>query len=352
MLLRNPNLLVSWKGKRLTVKNLDSGKRVSGGPDLVKLLDRFSEPLEEKEAAGGLEEYEGRSVAAAVRRLRGLGFLLPEAQAARRLSHIDAWKQNLASVQYHVAARDVRYVTRPAAMDAFLRARLSAERQPPRLKRYPRVAPRRLSRSPLPADAATLRGVLQARRTVREFSRSPVPFQAFSEILRGTWGISGYLHAGALGRLLAKTSPSAGARHPIECYVLAWNVVDLRPGLYHYDIGSDELRRLKSGDLRQTAVKAASGQRYVAGAAFFCIMTAVFARTLWKYELENAYRVVWLDAGHLVQTFCLLATSLGLGPFQTAAIQDSYVEKLLGIDGVKEFPVYLCGAGVPKKKLL
>lgn len=352
MLRRNPNLLISWKGKRLTVKNLDSGARVSGNSDLVKLLDRFSEPREEKEAAARLEGYEARSVAAAVSRLRGLGFLLPAAQAARRVSHIDAWKQNLASVLYHVAARDLRYVTRPAAMEAFLRSRLSAERQPPRLKRYPRVAPRRLSSSPLLPDAAALRRVLQARRTVREFVTSPVPFPAFSEVLRGTWGITGYLHAGALGRLLAKTSPSAGARHPIECYVLAWNVSGLRPGFYHYDVRGDELRRLRSGDFRAEAVKAASGQKYIGRAAFLCIMTAVFARTLWKYPTENAYRVVWLDAGHLAQTFCLLATAFGLGPFQTAALQDSYIEKLIGLDGIKEFPVYLCGAGVPAKKQL
>jgi SagB-type dehydrogenase family enzyme len=112
------------------------------------------------------------------------------------------------------------------------------------------------------------------------------------------------------------------------------------------------LKRLRSGDFRKEAARAASGQSWVQRAAFLCVMTAVFQRTLWKYETESAYRVLWLDAGHLAQTFCLLATSRGLGPFTTAAIQDSYIEKLIGLDGIKEFPVYLCGAGVPAKKLL
>ena len=76
-------------------------------------------------------------------------------------------------------------------------------------------------------------------------------------------------------------------------------------------------------------------------------MTAVISRSLWKYQDEVTYRTLFLDAGHLAQTFCLLATARGLGPFTTAAIQDSYIEKLIGIDGVEEFPVYLCGAGVP-----
>jgi SagB-type dehydrogenase family enzyme len=169
--------------------------------------------------------------------------------------------------------------------------------------------------------------------------------------VRGTWGRTGWLDAGAFGRLLQKTSPSAGSLHPIECYVLAWNVSGLPAGLYHYDVASDELRRLRSGDLRAAAAKAASGQAWVGRAAFLCVMTAVFERTLWKYQIESAYRVLWLDAGHLAQTFSLLATSRGLGPFTTAAIQDTFLEKLIGLDGVKEFPIYLCGAGVPAKTL-
>jgi SagB-type dehydrogenase family enzyme len=168
----------------------------------------------------------------------------------------------------------------------------------------------------------------------------------------GTWGRTGWIDAEVLGSLATKTSPSAGALHPIECYVIAWNVSDLAQGLYHYDVGSNELRRLRSGDLRKSAVRAASGQTWIGGAAFLCVLTAVFERSLWKYQLENAYRDVWLDAGHLAQTFCLLATARGLGPFTTVALQDSFIEDLIGLDGIGEFPVYLCGAGIPAVPLL
>jgi SagB-type dehydrogenase family enzyme len=96
-------------------------------------------------------------------------------------------------------------------------------------------------------------------------------------------------------------------------------------------------------------VRAASGQTLVGRAGFLCVMTAVFGRSLWKYDDEVTDRTLFLDAGHLAKTFCLFATARGLGPFTTAAIQDSFIEKFLGIDGTKEFPVYLCGAGVPAK---
>ena len=78
----------------------------------------------------------------------------------------------------------------------------------------------------------------------------------------------------------------------------------------------------------------------------------MFTRSLWKYQSENAYRILWLDRGHLAQTFCLLATARGLGPYTTAALQDSFLEEFLGVDGVREFPVYLCGAGVRQGAIL
>jgi SagB-type dehydrogenase family enzyme len=76
-------------------------------------------------------------------------------------------------------------------------------------------------------------------------------------------------------------------------------------------------------------------------------MTAVFARTMWKYGRGRAYRVVLLETGHLGQTFCLTATRLGLAPFSTAALKDSLIEKDLGIDGICESVLYVTGVGVP-----
>jgi len=76
-------------------------------------------------------------------------------------------------------------------------------------------------------------------------------------------------------------------------------------------------------------------------------MTAMFPRTMWKYQHARAYRVVLLDAGHLCQTFCLVATWLGLAPFCTAALKDTLIEKDLAIDGIRESVLYVAGVGFP-----
>lgn len=350
-LVRSPDLLLCWKGARLVVEDLAGKARTLASQDLVRVLDAFGRPRTPEQAARALAGYERASVLGGIRRLRELGLLLPEPEARARVSRLATWHWNLASAQYHVAARDIRYLTTvagPEDVDTLLRLRAAARHRPSRFKRYPSAARAAWpAATPAPDGAGELDRVLRARRTTRRFSRRPVPLADLAAVVRGTWGRTGWLDTGILGRLVRKTSPSAGALHPIECYVMAWNVRGLAPGLYHYDVAGDELRRLRSGNLRRAAVKAASGQRWVGRAAFVCVMTALFTRTLWKYRMESAYRVLWLDAGHLGQTFSLLATARGLGPFTTAALQDSVIEELIGLDGVTEFPVYFCGAGWP-----
>lgn len=47
----------------------------------------------------------------------------------------------------------------------------------------------------------------------------------------------------------------------------------------------------------------------------------------------------------VAQTFCLVATWLGLAPFCSMALADSRIEADLGIDGVSESVLYAAGVG-------
>ncbi len=107
----------------------------------------------------------------------------------------------------------------------------------------------------------------------------------------------------------------------------------------------NRLARLPAPVSPRKASAYCAGQPYFSGAAALFIMTAVFARTMWKYGRARAYRVVLLEAGHLCQTFCLTATRLGLAPFCTAALKDSLIENDLGIDGITESVLYVAGVG-------
>jgi SagB-type dehydrogenase family enzyme len=185
------------------------------------------------------------------------------------------------------------------------------------------------------------------RRTHRRFSDKELTLEAVSQLLSLTWGVTGYLHSVTFGKLAHKTSPSAGARHPGEVYLIALRVKGLRSGLYHYHPAHHHLEKISTNTTRDKASRYCAYQGYVRNAAALFILTAVFRRTMWKYRHARAYRVVLLDAGHLCQTFCLVATWLGLAPFCTAALQDTLIEEDLGIDGIRESVLYVAGVGLP-----
>jgi SagB-type dehydrogenase family enzyme len=191
---------------------------------------------------------------------------------------------------------------------------------------------------------------LHARRTHRAFAPGKVSLEKISKLLQTTWGVQGYVRTNVFGMMPYKTSPSGGARHPGEVYLMALRVDGLERGMYHYQSKDNRLAKLP---VKVTPAKASAycaDQPYFAPAAALFIMTAVFARTMWKYGRARAYRIVLLETGHLCQTFCLTATRLGLAPFSTAALRDSLIEKDLGIDGISESVLYVAGVGLVAEK--
>lgn len=220
-------------------------------------------------------------------------------------------------------------------------------------KQHPQPAPTKQLQGPrlrlAAADLAShdLESTLKTRRTWRRFSEQPVPAAALGTLLETTFGVQRRGQVKGQGPVILRTSPSGGSRHPIEAYLLAWNVDGLAPGAYHYDSDTNELvdldRRISADDIAPLLAH----QTYFARAGAAVIMCPVFARTMWRYEQSRAYRTVLIDAGHLGQTFCLVATALGLAPFTTMAFSEAGLEEVLGLDGVGECPVYVAGVGMP-----
>ncbi len=201
-------------------------------------------------------------------------------------------------------------------------------------------------RLPLASELAfgTLTDALHARRTWREFGTDPLTREHLSTLLKLTFGVRRW-ETRDPGRIAFKTSPSGGARHPVEAYVAIRHVDGIAPGLYHFDAAQHDLALLRSGIEREDLSRYLVGQEYFLDAAAVVLMTAVFARTMWRYRSPRAYRTVLIELGHLGQTFCLVATALGLAPFTTMALSEDAIEGDLGLDGVDEAAMYALGVG-------
>ncbi len=344
MYVRSPNLAAYWEGESLILEEFRARVRLSVSPVTLELLDAFSRPARPSDVARRFSGYTGDSVRRQIETLRRWK-LLQRAKRSPATDLASKWRGSFAAAHYHFTTRDLSYITEPLNQSRHAGRFLLGDR-PPSLYKIYRSKPR-LKLPTGPSPAISLHNALAARRTIRRFRRSPASARDVGSILRGTWGQTGWLESSIFGKLVRKSSPSGGSRHPIECYLIAWNVEGLARGVYHYNVRDDVVELLKAGDFRDAAVEIASGHEWVRDAAFLCVMTAVADRTFWKYRSSKAYAIFLLDAGHLGQTFLLLAAAHGLGGFTTAAIQHTRAEKLIRLDGVTEFPVYLCGAGTP-----
>ena len=342
-------------------------------PVAITLLDREEHPLtpEEMAALARLPEdwVELSDVAAADRpeiaRLATRGILLarstsPEpapasgtdgdnpADERRRRDHelvSTAWDRHAAA--YHYTSRwQGRYQALPpsthevwadpsARFDTFV----SAHGTPVPTFRE-RTPGARYIDLPAPTPDGALFDLLHKRCVTRLYERDvDLPIEEFNVALHTVWGAHGYRRMSADLVLLRKTSPSAGALHPIEVYPIVRRVSGLEPGLYRYDVaghGLELLRAMPRDHVAAFVERLSTGQAFFATAQVVFVMTARFSRTFWKYrEHSKAYRAVLLDAAHL-----------GRGAFITVAFNEVDIDDALGLDPYREGAIALCGLGV------
>jgi SagB-type dehydrogenase family enzyme len=199
--------------------------------------------------------------------------------------------------------------------------------------------------SPIPLPPPVTRGAmsveeaLAARRSVRAYREEPLALAQLGQLL---WAAQGITDADG-----HRTAPSAGARYPIELFVLAGNVTGLSAGVYRYRPADHALLPHLSGDLRQRLVDAAARQDWITQTAAVLVITSVDERTRARYR-DRTDRYVAIEAGHVGQNVYLQAVALGLGTTMVGAFQDDSVCVLLALDRA-ERPVALMPVGRPRQ---
>jgi SagB-type dehydrogenase family enzyme len=202
---------------------------------------------------------------------------------------------------------------------------------------------------PLPAAqdlTSPLGETIRARFSCRQFLDNPLPLSILATLLHTCYGIQGRVPLGD-DELLARPVPSAGALYPLEIYLLVRHVIDLRPGLYHYAVPAQALELLNVDPVPPVRLtEIFMGQSYAADAAVVLVLTALPARSLWKYA-DRGYRLILLEAGHLVQTLNLASAALGWGSVNLGGFLDMALGDLLGLDNELEVPLYAIAVGRP-----
>jgi SagB-type dehydrogenase family enzyme len=341
---RSRHVLCSWNGAAVTLRNYATRTSATGPPELCAIVAACERWQPFDAIANALPAMRAAEVRGLVSRL-ARSYIIhrsdrEEPAAERAMAQLAPW--NPEAGFFHTATKDVKFGA--MVLDDHEDNPEFPRTAPPAVKRYPRSASIALTTPPRDGQFPE---VLLARRTWRRFTAQTVSFDDLSLLLDLTAGIQHWALAGSGDRSPLKTSPSGGARHPINVYVLALRVDGLPRGLYHYAADRHRLDRLRAGVRRGGVERYLPRQYWYQDAAALVLFAASFDRILYRYQYSRAYRAALVEAGHLCQTFCLTATWRGLGPFCSLALADSTVERDLGLDGIRESVLYAAGIGIP-----
>lgn len=176
---------------------------------------------------------------------------------------------------------------------------------------------------------------INARRSVRNFSKDPLSLTHLSQVLWAAQGITGDYGF--------RTAPSAGALYPLETYIVVSTVDSLVPGVYRYIPDAHALEMVKSEDVRSLLADAALNQSCVRNCDAVLVFAAVFERVTRVYG-DRGMMYVFMEAGHASQNVYLQCVSLGLGTVAVGAFDDSLVSTVLELPD-NEHPLYLMPLG-------
>lgn len=205
----------------------------------------------------------------------------------------------------------------------------------------------------LPAvDPATLAErdfycLLRRRRSRRAFNDGSLTLGQLAFLLWATQGVQRVFGA---NYSTFRPVPSGGARHPFETYLIVNRVDGLPAGIYRYLPLSHRLEVwLGEGPTRGALLDACAGQTFIVDSAVVFAWSCIPYRSEWRYHI-GATKLMLIDAGHLCQNLYLACEAIGCGTCAVAEYDQQLLDRLLQLDGVDEFVVYLAPVGTVGRK--
>lgn len=243
------------------------------------------------------------------------------------------------AAEYHAGTLDypfLDYADGGRQLDTYrMRGYVESEPDTDRHKQYPAA-----SRIPLPPPSADLApGYVAESLLARPVCR--VDWASLSAILSLTLGQIDRIEHGRWQRapMMRRTSPSGGARHPCEGYVIVLDVPGIRPGAYHVNSVGSYLEQIRE-DPPEPAVLAevvpVEFHRFDREISAVIVISCVFTRNMYRYREPRTFRTVHNDAGHLAATASMIAAAAGLLAQVEYVGFDRTIEAYLGLDGLSE----------------
>jgi SagB-type dehydrogenase family enzyme len=183
-------------------------------------------------------------------------------------------------------------------------------------------------------------GVLERRRSIREYGAAPITDRQLGEFLYRSARVKEIIPTDA-DTLSRRPYPAGGAIYELELYAVVRACTNIPAGIYHYAPREHQLCKIQEPNryvdtlLELAWITAARHDQ----PQVQLVITARFQRVAWKYR-SMAYALILKHVGVLYQTMYLVATAMDLAPcalgggdsdlFAVAAGLDYYAEAAVG----------------------
>ncbi len=342
---RAASLVATFENGRIVLHNYLDRTRFSCSAECLEFLTRLDNWHSAEALFDYFPDFDRTTLAAQITELVAARALVikgtPDARRDEKYRREWLWDESAGF--FHFSVRETPFITGRSAR--LLMRRRKAWKVSPRVYLSNRGLQqvRTLPRTDTDSEPFAL---MRRRRSRRQFSATSIPLHALADCLFAGNGIVEMLEDKDFGRLPLTMTPSGGARNPFELYVYAARVQGLKPGFYHYAALQHDLGLVRAGRVNVPAMLGT--QRWPAKAAAIVFLVAYFPRTMWKYHLPMAYRIVMMEAGFIGQNIALAATHHGFSAVPSGALNEPLIEGYLGIPDVESAVVLSLSLGRPK----
>ncbi len=194
-----------------------------------------------------------------------------------------------------------------------------------------RTLPQPRTEGPMSLEAA-----IAQRRSVRRYGPASLTLKEIGQLLWSAQGITGR-------RSNRRAAPSAGGRHPLVFYVCRDD------GVWRYYPQGHIMRQHMERDVREELAEAAWRQDFIGEAPCVFAVSAIYERTMDRYDERGKRRYVPMDVGHATENLNLQAVALGLGSVSVGAFDDDAVKTVLALPDEEE-PMYIIPVGHSRER--
>jgi SagB-type dehydrogenase family enzyme len=338
--------MLGFDNGELLVQNFLTRDRFTCSGECLEFLAKLDDWHGAKEIFAYFPDVDGNGLANQVTELVGMNALVVEGteQAAQDEVYRREWQWGPLAAQFHFMVRNTPFLVGKSAR-RFMRTRKALRPSPPlyQSNRGKRIT--RLPRTDLTQEPFAL---MRKRRSERDFDGKDITLAMLSDCLFVGNGVVDFIEDDDYGRLPLSMTPSGGARNPFELYAYVNAVEGLKPGFYHYAALTHDLGLVRAGAV--DVPEMLGGQKWPEDASAIVFLVAHFPRTMWKYHLPMAYRIVMMEAGFICQNMALAATHHGLSAVPSGALKETVIEGYIGNTAIESAVVFSLSIGRPKAK--